>query len=49
MTCAERMNLIRIMNKMDEANKKEADGVYRHRDRNGKVLMEAKMVKKEEA
>ena len=49
MTCAERIRRIRLIEKL-EANsetKKEADGTMKYLDKEGNVLVTAKMVRKE--
>ena len=49
MTCAQRMMRIRLMEQMDKSNRtrKEADGTMKYLDKEGNVLVEAKMVRKE--
>lgn len=49
MTCAQRMMRIRLMEQMEKSNRttKEADGTMKYLDREGNVLVEAKMVRKE--
>lgn len=45
MTCAERIRRIRIMEKMNNNSnvKKEADGTMKYVDKDGNVLIEAKV------
>ena len=49
MTCAQRMMRIRLMEQMKKSNqtKKEEDGTMKYLDKEGNVLVEAKMVRKE--
>ena len=49
MTCAERIRRIRLMEQMEKSNRttKEADGTMKYLDKEGNVLVEAKMVRKE--
>ena len=49
MTCAQRMMRIRLMEQMEKSNRttKEADGTMKYLDREGNVLVEAKMGRKE--
>ena len=52
MTAAERIRRIRLMEKMEKANscvEKSEDGSLKYIDKNGNVLIEAKMNQKEEA
>ena len=49
MTCAQRMMRIRLMEQMEKSNRttKEADGTMKYLDKEGNVLVTAKMVRKE--
>ena len=49
MTCAQRMMRIRLMEQMEKSNRttKEADGTMKYLDKEGNVLVKAKMVRKE--
>jgi len=46
MSVQDRIKMIQLMNKMEEAGKKESDGVLRYRNSEGKVLVEATMKKR---
>ena len=46
MTVQQRIMAIRLMEQMERQGMKEKDGTCRMRDDDGKVLVEAKMVKK---
>ena len=51
MTCAERMRRIRLMEKLEKSDQTEKteDGTMRYYDRNGDVMIESKMVRRNEA
>lgn len=50
MTCAERIRKIRLMEKMEKSNRttKTEDSDMRYHDRNGDVMIEARMVRRED-
>lgn len=49
MTCADRIRRIRMMEKMEKSERtiKTEDGTMKYHDRNGNVMIEARMIKKE--
>ena len=50
MTCAERMRRIRLMEKMEKSNRTTTEnGTMKYHDKNGDVMIEAKMIKREMA
>lgn len=49
MTCAQRMARIRFMEKMEKSNRtKTENGTMKYYDKNGDVMIEAKMIRKDE-
>lgn len=50
MTCAERIGRIRLMEKMEKSDRTEKteDGTMKYRDHEGNVLIEARMIKRED-
>lgn len=50
MTCVERIRRIRLMEKMEKSNRTTIeDGTMKYNDKNGDVMIEAKMIKREMA
>ena len=50
MTCVERIRRIRLMEKMEKSNRTTIeDGTMKYHDKNGDVMIEAKMIKRETA
>jgi hypothetical protein len=50
MTCVERMRRIRLMEKMEKSNRTiETNGVMKYCDHNGKIMITAKTVMRNEA
>lgn len=49
MTCAQRMARIRFMEKIEKSNRtKTENGTMKYYDKNGDVMIEAKMIRKDE-